>query len=130
MENAEQNKDNAKFRASDGRSIGKRFGKEKPAIAGPGRPKLPQAVKDARAILKEASMFAADRLKEIVHSDDERNATRAAEIILSHVVPKLEEVTTINEHPLPGFDEKLLEARLRVLDAGPSSDHPRTGVAS
>lgn len=86
----------------------KKFGHDKPAIPGPGRPRLTEKEKDARAILKEASIFAAARLQEITHSDDERNASRAAEIILSHTVPKLEEVNMHDTRPLAQLPEGAL----------------------
>jgi hypothetical protein len=126
---------NGKINPKNGKAIGQRFGYEKPAIPGPGRPRLTEKEKDARIILKEASIFAAERLQEITHSDDERNASRAAEIILSHTVPKLEEVNMHDTRPLAGVPEnvvtELLDEAVSRTTPGPSQNgHSGNGATA
>lgn len=83
-----------------------RFGIDKPAIPGPGRPRLPDSVKERRAFLRkkleEISADATILLNEIVNDSkaEPRDRIRAAEISLSHALPKQEEVEMNDNRPV------------------------------
>lgn len=72
---------------------------------GPGRPPLSPEVKaerkELRKLLENISPKSISRLESALESKDERNAIRAAEIVLSHTVAKLQEGVNGNESKLP-----------------------------
>jgi hypothetical protein len=115
---------------------GPRFGIDKPAVAGPGRPPLPEGEKERRKYLRnmiqEATPRAIEVLKESLQCEQDKDRIRAAEVIVSHSIPKQEEVETsgstnhfINVEPkqLPG----LLESIDREIVARKISDEGGVG---
>jgi hypothetical protein len=100
-----------------------RFGIEKPAIPGPGRPPIPFDIKQERKAIQEAIVKATPeaiaRLKKALGSDDERNAIRASEVLLSHSVPKLDEgVITLEHTPLANLPDNSVTEILSNALAG------------
>lgn len=127
-----ENGKSSQINPKSGHPYGKRFGIEKPAIAGPGRPRLPDSVKDRRAFLRkkleEISVDATELIQEIIDDteSDTRDRIRAAEIALSHALPRQEEVTLDDERPLREIDANQLESKLAELNAS-SNGHASNG---
>lgn len=107
----------------EGNPRGPRFGREKPAIPGPGRPRLPESVKERRAFLRkqleEVSVKAIEVVSQILNdpNTEDRDLLRASEISLTHALPRQEEVTLDDERPLREIDPQQLEAKLAELNA-------------
>jgi hypothetical protein len=97
--------------------IGPRFGREKPAIPGPGRPRTPADVKEARQILKDAAPGMAKRIQELAHHRDPDIAIKAIKVGLDKVLPNLEEVETHDDRPLQQFTDEQLERKLAQINA-------------
>lgn len=116
------------------RKRGPLFGIDRPVPLSPGRPRLPESVKTERKALKEmlhAIAPAAIRTLDMsLGSDDEKNRLRASEIILSHTVPKLEEVETHDDRPLQQFSDEQLAAKLAELNASAPGHSDGTGKAA
>lgn len=119
--------------------FGPRFGREKPAIPGPGRPPLPKTEKERRAYLRakiqEATPRAIDVLTESLNAEVERDRIRAAEILVTHSLPRQEEVeldATLN--PFSRIEPTQLPELLKHIDvevvSRPEDDHrsDRTGT--
>lgn len=106
-----------------GNKFGPRFGIEKPAIAGPGRPRLPDTVKERRAFLRkqleEVSVKAIQVVNEIMNDPnaDDRDRLRASEISLTHSLPRQEEVD-LNEstNPFARIEPTQLPELLRHIE--------------
>lgn len=98
---------------------GARFGIEKPAIPGPGRPKLSDEIKaerrDAREILKAAAPRMAQRIVELCESAEDDTAIKALRVGLDKVLPDLQEgVMQIEHTELEPLSDKQLEKRLAL----------------
>jgi hypothetical protein len=96
----------------------------------PGRPPLPQEVKDERKILKAGSSRAAERLIELVESTNERNAIRAAEIVLSKTVPTLtKDEAEKDDNPFRDMSPELLQSMTLMIDNSLATlrDHKQGG---
>lgn len=113
----------------------KSFGVEKPAIPGPGRPRLTPEEREERRILKDASPEAAGKLRKCIKSKNEKNAIRACEIILSKTVPNLTDAVIHDERPpkLAGEDPELLKQLAEESSGEPApsssgSDHVAEGL--
>lgn len=110
-----------------------RFGIEKPAIAGPGRPPLSPEVKlerkQLREMLEKIAPHAIETLAKAMKSSNPKNAIRAAEIALSHTVPKLGEVETHDDRPLTNLPESVVgEIIARAVAQSPTNGHSGNGV--
>lgn len=108
----------------------KRFGKEKPAIAGPGRPPLSDAIKEARRILKEAAPEMTQRIFELSKHSDPDIAIKAIKVGLDKVLPNLEEVENFEHRPLQQFSDEQLSAKLAELNASGTSHTNGNGASS
>lgn len=108
----------------------KRFGHEKPAIPGPGRPRLAPDVIEARQILKDASAGMAARLKELANHHDPDIAIKAIKVSLDKVLPNLEEVENFEHRPLQQFSDEQLNAKLAELRSSRNGNHNGTGEAA
>lgn len=90
--------------------------------AGPGRPPIPEEIKQQRRealeILKEASPYAAARLFELARSPFGDIAIRACTAILSKTTPNLEETRIVNPEPDPAMDTRLAQALLDAVRRG------------
>lgn len=125
-----ENGDSSKINAKNGHAIGKRFGYEKPAIAGPGRPRIPADVREARQILKDAAPGMAKRIEELSHHRDPDIAIKAIKVGLDKILPNLEEVENFEHRPLQQFSDEQLAAKLAELNAGGTSHSNGNGASS
>lgn len=107
--------------------IGPRFGHEKPAIPGPGRPKLPPDYvamrEETKRILLENSARAAQRLAELMESKEKDIAIRASDGILKRTVPELGEMKHTDDRPLEALPDGQLEILLARIRSG-GTRHP------
>ena len=118
-----------------------RFGIEKPAKAGPGRPRLPDSVKERRKFLQRSVEEIAPAAIRVVNEiltaakTSDKDRLRAAEIAMTYSVPKLEEVTVDEQRPLTDISDEQLKSVLGDVAAGttPASHNGHTngnGAAS
>jgi len=112
----------------------KHFGIHKPAIPGPGRPRLPQSVKERRALLRQKiEEIAPDAIRvvqEVLNDPkaEDRDRLRASEIALSHTVPKLEEgVMHVDNAPLEKVPDDAIAEILSDAIAKSTLDTPTNG---
>lgn len=110
--------------------IGPRFGREKPAIPGPGRPPIPDAIKEARRILKEAAPEMTARIFELSKHSDPDIAIKAIKVGLDKVLPNLEEVENFEHRPLQQLTDEQINAKLAELNARTPSAHSGNGVSA
>jgi hypothetical protein len=128
--------DNAREKKAEGRAanfkgaVGNRFGKDNPAIAGPGRPRLAADVIEARQILKDAAPAMAARIAELSNHHDPDIAIKAIKVGLDKILPNLEEVENFEHRPLQQFTDEQLEHKLSELRSGTSGHHSGNGAAA
>jgi len=113
---------------------GPRFGIEKPAIPGPGRPRIPDEVKalrkEAREILKDAAPEMAARLAMLARCGDPDIEVKAIKVALDKVLPNLEEVENFEHRPLREFTDEQLEHKLAEIRSGRNGHRSGTGEAA
>ena len=102
----------------------------------PGRPPLSTDVKAERRLMRQglndATPEAIQLLRHALGSKDERNAIRSAEIILSHTMPKLEEVNIHDNRPqLADWSPDILKQLAGEAAGAPETNgHSGNGVAA
>lgn len=116
--------------------MGPKFGIDKPAIPGPGRPPLPESVKERRALLRkrieEISPDAIQVVGDIINDPraENKDKLRAAEIALAHSLPKQEEVEMHDNRPsLADWSPDILKQLAAGATPAPSPNgHSGNGV--
>jgi hypothetical protein len=126
------NEDEKTFMPPKKTSNGKRFGYEQPAIAGPGRPRLPEGEKERRKylrnIIQQATPKAIQVLVESLEAKQTKDRIRAAEILTNHSLPKQEEVELDGRiSPLSSVPEPILTKILADAIATGSPTPPHNG---
>jgi len=113
---------------------GPRFGIEKPAIPGPGRPPLSPEVKaarkEARELLKDAAPWMAQRIIDLSAHEDPDVAIKALKVGIDKVLPNLEEVENFEHRPLQQLTDDQIKQQLDIIRSSRNGSPAGNGAAA